>query len=197
KFKNMPVPYLYNALILRDDGDCINAKEEINSYLNKGGIKSNDIDQIINDINNVSQYEKAIELLNEKPEKAIEMLLPLVDQFETNPLLYYYLAVGYRNLENYEKAIYYLNQSLSIESGILEVVNELGINYACLGNYEEAIKYFKKAFEASRDVEICTNITMCYMNLGDNEQAKLHLEIAKKLNPEDEIVSQLEKALTK
>ncbi|NFF37087.1 tetratricopeptide repeat protein [Clostridium botulinum] len=197
KFKNMPEPYLYNALILRDDGDFINAKEEINSYLNKGGVKSGEIDQIINDINNVSQYEKAIELLNEKPEKAIEMLLPLVDQFETNPLLYYYLAVGYRNLENYEKAIYYLNQSLSIESGILEVVNELGINYACLGNYEGAIKYFKKAFEASRDVEICTNIIMCYMNLGDNEQAKLHLEIAKKLKPEDEIVNQLEKALTK
>lgn len=197
KFKNLPDPYLYNALILRDEGDFINAKEEINSYLNRGGVKSPDIEKMINDINNVSQYEKAIELLNEKPEKAIEMLLPLVDQFEKNPLLYYYLAVGYRNLENYEKAIYYLNQSISIESGILEVVNELGINYACLGNYEEAIKYFKKAFEASRDVEICTNITMCYMNLGDKEQAKLHLEIAKKLNPEDEIVNQLEKALIK
>ncbi|MBW6410889.1 tetratricopeptide repeat protein [Clostridium weizhouense] len=195
KFNKMPEPYLYNALILRDKGDYINAKNEIDSYLNKGGIKTDEISQIINDINNIGQYENAIELLNEEPEKAIEMLLPLSEQFEKNPLIYYYIAIGYRNLENYEKAIYYLNESLSLESGILEVVNELGINYACMKNYEEAIKYFKKAFEASRDVVICTNIVMCYMNLGNNEEAKLHLEIAKKLNPDDDIVKELEKTL--
>ncbi|SFC54244.1 tetratricopeptide repeat protein [Clostridium uliginosum] len=195
KFNKMPEPYLYNALILRDKGDYINAQAEINEYLNKGGSKTGEIEQIINDINNISQYEKAIEILNEEPEKAIEILLPLTEQFEKNPLLYYYLAIGYRNLENYEKAIYYLNESLTIESGILEVVNELGINYACLGNYQDAIKYFKKAFEASKDVEICTNIVMCYMNLGNDQEAKIHLEIAKKLKPEDEIVKELDKTL--
>ena len=66
-----------------------------------------------------------------------------------------------------------------------------------LGEYEEAIKYFKKAFEASRDVEICTNIIMCYLNLKDIENAKLHLDIAKKLNPEDEIVKQLDTMINK
>ena len=63
--------------------------------------------------------------------------------------------------------------------------------------YEEAIKYFKKAFEASRDVEICTNIIMCYLNLNDLENAKLHLDIAKNLNPDDEIVKQLETMINK
>ena len=136
-------------------------------------------------------------MLDEKPEKAIGTLLGLLDHFEKNPLLYYYIAIGYRKLENYEKAIYYLNESLSIESGILEVVNELGINYACLGDYDEAIKFFKKGFEASRDVEICTNIIMCYLNLGDEENAKLHLDIAKKLNPDDEIVQKIERMFIK
>src|SRR5699024_5520955 len=142
-------------------------------------------------------YEIAIEHLNDDPAKTIKMLLDLLNNFDNNPLLYYYLGVAYRKLENYEKAIYYLNESLDRESGIYEVVVELGINYACINDFESAIKYFKKAFEATKEVEICTNIVMCYMNLNNYEEAKLHLEIAKKLNPEDEIVKDLEKILNK
>ena len=36
---------------------------------------------------------------------------------------------------------------------------------------------------------------MCYMHLGNEEQAKLNLDIAKKINPEDEIVCQLDRML--
>ncbi len=135
--------------------------------------------------------------MDESPEKSIGLLLSLVDVFDSNPLLYYYLGVAYRKLDNFEKAIYYLNESLNIESGILEVINELGVNYACLGDFETAIKYFKKGFEASKDVEICTNIVMCYLNLGDKENAKLHLDIAKKLNSEDDVVVELDRILAK
>ena len=193
----MPDPYLYKAVILKAKEDFVGAKVEINEYVNKGGEVTDDIKTIIKDIDNVTAFEKAVEMLDEKPEKSIGMLLGLLDHFKKNPLLYYYIAVGYRKLENYEKAIYYLNESLEIESGILEVVNELGINYACLGDYEEAIKYFKKAFEASKDIEICTNIVMCYLNMGDEENAKLHLDIAKKMNPEDEIVQKIERMFLK
>ncbi|OOM13512.1 tetratricopeptide repeat protein [Clostridium saccharobutylicum] len=197
KFNKCPHPHLYNALILKDKGDYKGAEVEINEYINKGGKRSKEIDIIITDINNISDYEKAIELVKDNPQKAIELLLPLSEQFNENPLIYYYLGVSYRKLENYNKAIHYLNKSISIESGILEVVNELGMNYACLGEYEEAIKYFKKAFEASKEVEICTNIIMCYINLGDTEQAKLNLEIAKKLAPEDEIVIEIDQMLNR
>lgn len=195
EFAKMPEPYLYKAIISKEEGDFGKARVEINEYINRGGEVTDEIKVIMNDIEHIATYEKAIELLDESPEKSIGMLLSLVEIFDSNPLLYYYLAVAYRKIENYEKAIYYLNESIAIESGILEVVNEFGINYACLGNYEEAIKYFKKAFEASRDIEICTNIIMCYINMGDKEQAKLHLDIAKKINPEDEIVKQLEKMI--
>ena len=197
EFIDLPDPYLYKAIILKSKGDFKGAKVEINEYVNKGGEVTSEIKTIINDIDNVSSYEKAIELLDESPEKSIGLLLSLVDVFDSNPLLYYYLGVAYRKLDNFEKAIYYLNESLNIESGILEVINELGVNYACLGDFETAIKYFKKGFEASKDVEICTNIVMCYLNLGDKENAKLHLDIAKKLNSEDEVVVELDRILAK
>lgn len=43
------------------------------------------------------------------------------------------------------------------------------MNYVCFGEYEEVIKYFKKVFEVFKEVEICINIIMCYINLGDIE----------------------------
>ena len=197
KFEKSPEPYLYNALILKDKGDYKAAEVEINEYVNKGGKKTPEIEQIGTDINNISHFEKAIDHLKDEPKKAIELLLPLCEEFKENPLVYYYLGVGYRKIENYKTAIHYLKESISLESGSLEVVNELGMNYASIGEYEEALKYFRKAFEASKEVDICTNIVMCYINLGDKEQAKLNLDIAKKLAPDDDIVIEIDQMLNR
>ncbi|NLK95863.1 MAG: tetratricopeptide repeat protein [Clostridiales bacterium] len=196
EFPNMAEPYLYNALVLKQKDNYQGAKVEINEYIAKGGEVSKEIENIINDINNISKYEKAVEDLDKEPKKSLKTFLSLVDEFDKNPLLYYYLGVCYRKLQDYDKAIYYLSESLRLESGILEVVNELGLNYACLGNYHEALKYFKKAFEASKELEICTNIVMCYINIGDIKQAKLNLEIAKKINPQDDVVCKLDRMLS-
>ena len=197
KFKKSPEPYLYNALILKDKGDYKGAEVEINEYINKGGKKTPEIEQIGTDIGNISSFEKAIDYLKDEPKKSIELLLPLCEEFKENPLVYYYLGVGYRKIENYKTAIHYLEKSILLESGSLEAVNELGMNYASIGEYEEALKYFRKAFEASKEVDICTNIVMCYINLGDKEQAKLNLDIAKKLAPDDEIVIEIDQMLNR
>ena len=197
KFEKSPEPYLYNALILKDNGDYKGAEVEINEYINKGGKKTPEIEQIGTDIGNISSFEKAIDYLKDEPKKSIELLLPLCEEFKENPLVYYYLGVGYRKIENYKTAIHYLEKSILLESGSLEAVNELGMNYASIGEYEEALKYFRKAFEASKEVDICTNIVMCYINLGDKEQAKLNLDIAKKLAPDDEIVIEIDQMLNR
>lgn len=193
----IPEAHLYKALTFKDSGDFIKAKVAINEYVKNGGEITSDIQVIMDDISNVSDYEKALEYLTDEPAKTVGILLSLIEKFEDNPLMYYYLGIAYRKLENYEKAIYYLTESIQRESGILEVVVELGVNYACLQDFEGAIKYFKKAFEASREVEVCTNIIMCYMNLNKLEDARLHLEIAKNLKPDDEIVLELEQMLKK
>ena len=178
--------YIYN----KKPNDLVNLK------ISRGKI-TKEVEIIKADIQNISDYENAIEYLAEDPAKSIEILLRLAEEFEENPLIYYYLGIGFRKLEDYNQAIYYLKESVKRESGILEVIVELGLNYACINEFEEAIKLFKKAFEASRDVEICTNIVMCYLNLNDLENAKLHLDIAKNLNPDDEIVKQLETMINK
>ena len=194
-FLNYPMAYYYNALILRDEEEIFKAFIEMNEYLNKGGEKTEDFILVFNELKDSVEYEKGKELSEEDPESALEKLLPLLESYGNNPMLYLHIAVAYRNLGNSEKAIYYLNESLSVEDAYVETINELGLNYAILEDFENAVKYFRKAFEATRNIEICTNLIMCYININNLEEAKRHLEIANKINSQDEIVIQLNSML--
>ncbi|MCY6370517.1 tetratricopeptide repeat protein [Clostridium ganghwense] len=188
-------PYLYEAFIKRDKGDYDGALFSINTYIAKGGEETVEITEFKNSLKTVTNYDKAKKLVYEEPEKALAILIPLTRELGDNAEIYYHIAVGYRILENHDKAIYYLEKSLEIDSSYPEVFNELGINYASLENFESAIQYFRKVFEATKSIEVCTNLVMCYLNIGDNKQAKIHLEIAKKIDAKDEIVIQLEKMM--
>lgn len=196
-FESNALPYLYEAILKKEAEDYEGALNSINIYISKGGEKSLEVTEFLESLKNIVNYERGKELLYENASEALKLLLPLLNEYSDNAPLYYFIAVGYRILENYEKAIYYLNEALAIDDALVEVVNELGINYASLGDYETAIKYLRKAFEATKSVEICTNIIMCYLNSGDLEQAKRHLEIAKKLDEKDEIVLELKKIIEK
>ncbi|MBP2032451.1 tetratricopeptide (TPR) repeat protein [Clostridium algifaecis] len=195
--ENYALPYFYHAIIEKETGDCEKALFYINSYISKGGEETLEVSDFKESVKSVVDFDNGKEILNENPEKALKILIPLIDIFGDHPSLYYYIAVGYRMLANYEKAIYYLNEALSIDSSMVEVINEMGINYASIGDYKTAIAYLRKAFEATKSVEICTNLVMCYLNSGDLDNARTHFELAKKLDPDDEIVKELEDTLKK
>lgn len=191
----VPEAYYYECILKNKDGDYDGALLALRNYIADGGTKTKEVEELMVSLQTVSDFEKGKELAFDEPEQSLKLLLPLLKEFNDNTELYYYIAVAYRQLHNYEKAIYYLNEITSKNSGYVDVFNEIGINYTCLGEYNTAIKYLKKAFEASRSVEICTNIVMCYMNMGNLEQAKANLAIAEKLDPKDEVVGKLKEKL--
>lgn len=195
--ENYALPYLYESLIKREEEDYEKALFYINNYIAKGGKETLEITDMKEELKSIVQYDRGKDLLEDNPEEALKFLIPLKDTFGENASLYYYIAVGYRKLENYEKAIYYLNEALSIDSNIVEIVNEMGINYASIGDYEKAIAYLRKAFEATKSVEICTNLIMCYLDSGNLQDAKQHLEIAKKINPKDKVVIEIDNFINK
>ena len=189
------IPYLYEAEIKRDKEDFYGALFSINNYIAKGGEETPEISEFKSSLKVVNGYDEGKKLVYDEPKKALEILLPLLDELSDNPEVYYYIAVTYRLLENNHKAIYYLEKSIEIDSSYPEVFNELGINYACVEDFESAIVYLRKVFEATRSIEVCTNLIMCYMNIGDYKQAKIYLEIANKIDSEDEIVKELNNIL--
>lgn len=189
--ENYALPHFYHAIIEKERGDSEKALFYINNYISNGGEETLEVSDFKESVKSVVDFERGKQVLNDNPKEALKILIPLIDIFGDHPSLYYYIAVAYRMLENYEKAIYYLNEALSIDSSMVEIVNEMGINYASIGDYKTATAYLRKAFEATRSVEICTNLIMCYLNLGDLDNAKSHFDIAKKLDPQDEVVKEL------
>lgn len=194
-FMDYALPYYYETLIHNEEGEYDKAQFSINQYYALGGKATEEIEELKNNLDIVNKFNEGKELVYEEPKKALEVLIPLLDLLADKVEIYYYIAVAYRNLQSFEKAIYYLNEAVAIESDYVEVYNELGINYASLDDFERAIAYFKKVFEVTKALEVCTNLIMCYININDLKQAKIHLEIAKKINSEDEIVKELEKIL--
>lgn len=191
KIENYASPYLYEAFIKNEDKDYEGAWYSINTYIEYGGKVDDKISKFKHSIEDVRNYEKAKEIMYEKPKVALKMFIELLDEFQDDAILFYYIGMTYRILGSYEKAIYYLNEAVTLDNNIVEIFNELGVNYAALNDFDKAISYLRQAFEATKSIEICTNLVMCYLNKGDKEQARLHYDIAKKMNPDDEIVKKL------
>lgn len=194
-FLNSPMPYYYETIVDYTMGKTSEAYVAIHEYLNKGGEKDSKISTLLSILSDDENYSKGTELLDKEPRKALEYLLEVHKNNSDDAILNFYIGLAYRKLELFEKAIFYLNESVRLDSSIVEAINELGIDYACIGNYDEAIKYLRKAFDATKDIEICTNLIVCYYNMGNIEEAKLHLEIAEKINKDDEIVKSLHELL--
>lgn len=193
KLEGFNEPYYKKALVHYEKKEYDDAWYNLNTYMENTGDNSKEIIELKHILSNIRSFDKGKALVHDNPKEALNCLLPLLDEFEDDAILNFNIAVAYRVLRKYEKAIDYLNIALAIDSSIADVVNELGINYAALGEFDLAIQYLRKAFEATKAIEICTNLVMCYLNNGDKEQAKLHYDIAKKINPEDEIVLELGK----
>ncbi|CAM2778462.1 tetratricopeptide repeat protein [Hathewaya histolytica] len=192
--KNIPnysLPYFYEAMAYRDVKEFEKALVSIHTYLEKGGKETEEVIELKENLISINQFNKGKKLSTENPEEALKYLIPLIDYYGETANIYYYIAVSYRNLGNFEKAIYYLNEAATIDDALIEVLNEYGINYASLGEFNRAVDYFEKAFEACKNIEICTNIVMCYINLKNIEKAKEYMEKAIKLDEQDEIVKEL------
>lgn len=187
--------YLHEAMLTKDDKDYSIALASLNNYIEKGGDVTEEVQNLKETLFNLNSYDKGKELVFDNPEGALEYLLPLIEKYDDDAYLLYNIAVAYRNLRKNKIAIEYLEVALAIDDALVQVVNELGINYASIGEYTKAIECLRKAFEATKSIEICTNLVLCYHNIGDNRQARLHLDIAEKIKPNDEVVNQLKEII--
>lgn len=195
KEMQFPMAFFYESLLNNEEGNYVDALNSLNLYYSYGGSAEIEVAEYNEKLKLLADFEKGKENSKTNPEYALKLLLPLLEEIDKDPFLYYYIAVAYRNLGIYQKAIYYLNEALSIDKDILDIYNELGLNFACLGDFNTAITYFRKVFEVTRSVEVCTNLIMCYINIGDTKQAKAHLEIAKRIDKNDEILKDIERML--
>lgn len=193
-YKSFHKVYMYKSIMERDEGNYILALESIDKYISKvNEEEKEEVKEYRNQLLSYRSYEDGKDKIYTSPKEALEKLVPLVEIFKEDALLYYYIGIAYRKLGMYEQAIFYLELSRQIDTDIVEVVNELGLNYASLEMYEKAIKHFEAVFKVTRAVEVCTNIIMCYFKLNNKEKVNEYLNMAKKINENDEILKEMER----
>ncbi|WZL74521.1 tetratricopeptide repeat protein [Clostridiaceae bacterium 35-E11] len=143
------------------------------------------------------QYEEGYTfILNNQPALGIEKLVPLLEKYAEWWNLLFFIALGYRQLGDVNRAITYLKKILAIKPTQVDTWNELGLCYAMLNEFDKAEKHFQKALRfKGDDNEILSNLGMLYMEQGKLELAKEVLEKAMQLDPEDEVTQQCVKKL--
>ncbi|MCQ6268324.1 helix-turn-helix domain-containing protein [Fictibacillus sp. WQ 8-8] len=95
------------------------------------------------------------------------------------------LAISYRRVQNYEQAIFHLNQALKYSTSFHDdftsgvIYHNLGYVFSCRREHVKAIEHFKKALrykEKSLDPERITTTTFLlaqeYFNINDLDQAE-------------------------
>lgn len=192
-YKGFNKAYLYKSMMERDEGNYILAIHSIDNYANKEkNFDKYEIDIYKNQLLSYRDYEDGKSKIYSSPEEAMKKLVPLIEIFKDDALLYYYIAIACRKLSMYEQAIYYLECSRKIDTDIVEVVNEIGLNYASLNMYSNAVDYFETVFKVTNAIEVCTNIIMCYFKLNESDKMNYYFEKARLLNKDDEVLKELE-----
>ncbi|GFR35680.1 tetratricopeptide repeat protein [Thermobrachium celere] len=179
----------YNLALLYLNSDRELAKHFLRKCLNYP-ITKKDAQELLDELEEVENYDNAIELIKKEDYyNALKLLLPIVDKNLDNLNAIYYTAYCYRNLGNSQKAIYYLNL-LPKEPQILEVLVEKGINMAQLGYFDEAISIFRDALKLKPDDQtVICNIGVCQYYNGQLNEALNTLELALRLNKNDEVAA--------
>lgn len=148
--------------------------------------------EIVNTLRNIDaklEYEKGYQLVIEGfADQGLEHLVPLLDDHPEWWNLMFFVGLAYRQKEMFDEALHYFKQSLSLNTGHVETMNEIGICLMTMGQYDEAEAYFKEALKVKRDNhEILCNLGIVHIQRGEYEDALVLIERAVELEPSDDI----------
>lgn len=136
-------------------------------------------------------FERGSELImNHRITEGLEILRTLEEDHDDWWNLLFFIGVGYRTQELYEEAILYFLKVLTLNTGHIQTMNEIGICFLSVGDLKAARKYFKEALRLSPDnAELICNLGIVALNEGDMNEAHSRFIKAYELAPDDEVVA--------
>lgn len=135
-------------------------------------------------------FEKGYNLiLAGRVHEGLEVLCALEEDHDEWWNLLFFIGVGNRMLERYEDALGYFLKVMTLNTGHIQTMNEIGICFLSIGDFNEAERYFKEAQRLSpENAELICNLGIVYYNQGDEKTARDFFDRAHRLSPEDEVV---------
>ncbi|MBY0450509.1 MAG: tetratricopeptide repeat protein [Cyanobacteria bacterium] len=100
---------------------------------------------------------------------------------------YMNIAHAYEEQEDYEQSEKYFLKAQAIAPKDIRTAYSLARIYSKIGEWTKALEQYKQQLAGDDSDPWChSNIATCYLQLGDNSKAKLHLEKTAQLDPEGE-----------
>lgn len=160
------------------------------------------IDEIRNELIQLKPYvdfENGYNLvLKERPEEALDLLLPLVKDFSGWWNLLFFIGLAYRSMGEYAIAETYFENVLKINNVQKDALNELGLCKICRGKYVEAAELFSKLLSIDPgNCEVFCNRAVAYLYNNQPDRAKEDIQTALKINPNDPVALSIKQELEK
>ncbi len=147
------------------------------------------VNTLLREIEDLVLYEKGYQkILQGEGGTGLKVLLELEDRYPEWWNLHFFIGLGYRQQEEYPKAITYFQRVLELEDRIADPYVEIALSFAGMGEHQKAIEYFEKALQKDPDNgEILSNLAMVNLEIGDLKKAEKYIMDSLKINPSDEI----------
>ena len=137
-------------------------------------------------------------VLKERPEEALDLLLPLVKDFSGWWNLLFFIGLAYRAMGEYNIAETYFENVLKINNVQKDALNELGLCKICRGKYVEAAELFSTllSLDPGNCEVFCNRAVACLYN-NQLDRAKEDIQTALKINPNDPVALSIKEELEK
>ncbi len=133
-------------------------------------------------------------VLNSEPEKGLDILLPMVEEYSEWWNLLFFVGLAYRSLGEYKIAERYFENVLTLDNTQEQALNELGLCKLCLEKYDEAKEVFNALLQLNpANPEVLCNRAVAHYYLGESKKAQNDVAAALKLNPSDEVALEIQK----
>lgn len=137
-------------------------------------------------------------VLKERPEEALELLLPLVKDYSGWWNLLFFIGLAYRSLGEYSIAETYFENVLKINNVQKDALNELGLCKICRGKYVEAAEVFSTLLSIDPgNCEVFCNRAVAYLYNNQLDRANEDIQTALKINPDDPVALSIKGELQK
>lgn len=137
-------------------------------------------------------------ILKERPEEGLDLLLPLVKEFNGWWNLLFFIGLAYRMLGDYEIAETYYENVLKIDSVQKDALNELGLCKICRKKYVEAEELFSRLLSIDPgNCEVFCNRAVAFLYNNQIDRAKEDIQTALKINPNDPVALNIKEEIEK
>ena len=137
-------------------------------------------------------------VLKERPDEALELLLPLVKELSGWWNLLFFIGLAYRSKGEYDIAETYFENVLKIDSVQKETLNELGLCKICRCKYVEAAELFSKLLSLDPgNCEVFCNRAVAHLYNNELDRAKEDIQTALKIKPYDPVALNIKEELEK